>query len=257
MPAESRLADGVRLALTTFSTLPVPAGRVDRAAAGTAMALAPAVGALLGVLLAGVLLLLAALAPPLVAAGVTVGAAALLTRGLHLDGLADTVDALGSYRRGAAALEIMKKPDVGPFGVVALVVVLLVQTAALAELALRSRPAALAAVVAATAAGRLGVAFACRRGVPAARPEGLGALVAGTVGPVALVAGTAAVALSAVAAVPGRPWQGPLAVGAALAVAVGLLRHAVRRLGGVTGDVLGATVEVVTTLVYLGLVLSG
>ena len=47
--------------------------------------------------------------------------AALLTRGLHLDGLADTVDALGSYRRGDAALDIMKKPDIGPFGVVALV----------------------------------------------------------------------------------------------------------------------------------------
>ncbi|RQW85284.1 adenosylcobinamide-GDP ribazoletransferase, partial [Micromonospora globispora] len=88
-------------------------------------------------------------------------------------------------------------------------------------------------------------------------PEGLGALVAGTVGPVALVVGTVAVALLAVPAVPGRPWQGPVAVVAALAVAVGLLRHVVRRLGGVTGDVLGATVEIVTTLVYLGLVLSG
>lgn len=256
MPAESRVADGLRLALTTFTTLPVRAGRIDRPVAGAAMALAPLVGALLGAVLAGVLLLLAALAPPLVAAGVTVGCAALLTRGLHLDGLADTVDALGSYRRGAAALEIMKKPDVGPFGVGALVVVLLLQTATLAELAGRSWPAALAAVVAATAAGRLAVTVACRRGVPAARPEGLGALVAGTVGPVALVVGTAAVALAAVPAVPGRPWQGPLVVGAALAVAVGLLRHVVRRLGGVTGDVLGAGVEVVTTLVYLGLVLS-
>ncbi|MET7969740.1 adenosylcobinamide-GDP ribazoletransferase [Micromonospora sp. NPDC005305] len=256
MPTEFRLGDGIRLALTTFTTAPVRAGRVDRASAGAAMALAPAVGALLGALLGAVLLLAAAVAPPLVAAGVTVALGALLTRGLHLDGLADTVDALGSYRRGPAALEIMKKPDVGPFGVVALVVVLLLQAAVLAELAGRSRPAALAAVVAATAAGRMAVALACRRGVPAARPEGLGALVAGTVGPVALVAGTAAVALLAVPAVPGRPWQGPLAVLAALAVAAGLLRHLVRRLGGITGDVLGAFVEIVTTLSYLGLVLS-
>ncbi|NES39834.1 adenosylcobinamide-GDP ribazoletransferase, partial [Micromonospora sp. PPF5-17] len=163
MPTEARLAAGLRLAVTTFTTLPVPrrlrraasdaaprpgatADRIDRDVAGVAMALAPAVGALLGGLLAAVLLLTAALAPPLVAAGVTVGAGALLTRGLHLDGLADTVDALGSYRRGAAALEIMKKPDVGPFGVVALVVVLLLQAAMLAELAGRSWPAALAAV---------------------------------------------------------------------------------------------------------------
>ncbi|WP_018223169.1 adenosylcobinamide-GDP ribazoletransferase [Salinispora pacifica] len=257
MPAEPRLAAGARLALTTFTTLPVRAGRIDRAVAGTAMALAPAVGALLGALLTGVLLLTGGFAPPLVAAGVTVGAGALLTRGLHLDGLADTVDALGSYRRGPAALEIMRKPDVGPFGVTALVVVLLVQAAVLAELAEWSTSTALAAVITATAAGRLGVALACRRGLPAARPDGLGALVAGTVGPGALAAGTTAVALLALAAVPDRPWQGPLVVIAALATAVWLLRHVVRRLGGITGDVLGATTEVVTTLVYLGLVLSG
>ncbi|WP_012183640.1 adenosylcobinamide-GDP ribazoletransferase [Salinispora arenicola] len=257
MPAEGRLAAGARLALTTFTTVPVRAGRIDRAVAGTAMALAPAVGALLGAVLAGVLLVTGGFAPPLVAAGVTVGTSALLTRGLHLDGLADTVDALGSYRRGPAALEIMKKPDVGPFGVTALVVVLLVQAAVLAELAERSALATLAAVVTATATGRLGVGVACRRGLPAARPDGLGALVAGTVGPPALAAGTVAVALLAFAAVPDRPWQGPLVVAAALATAVWLLRHVVRRLGGITGDVLGATVEVVTTLVYLGLVLSG
>ncbi|GIJ81148.1 adenosylcobinamide-GDP ribazoletransferase [Micromonospora phaseoli] len=257
MPAEPRLRDGARLALTTLTVAPVRAGRIDRVTAGTAMALAPVVGALLGVPLAGVLLTLGAVTAPLVAAAVTVAVGALLTRGLHLDGLADTVDALGSYRRGPAALEIMKKPDVGPFGVVALVLVLLVQAAALAELAGRSWPATLAAVVTAVAAGRLGVTLACRRGVPAARPEGLGALVAGTVGPVALATGTIAVALLAVAAVPERPWQGPVAVLGALAVAAGLLRHVVRRLGGITGDVLGATVELVTTLVYLGLTLSG
>ncbi|MFD6752394.1 adenosylcobinamide-GDP ribazoletransferase [Micromonospora gifhornensis] len=257
MPADRRIGDGARLALTTFTVAPVRPGRVDRATAGTAMALAPLVGALLAVPVAGVLLLLGSLTAPLVAAAVAVTVSALLTRGLHLDGLADTVDALGSYRRGPAALEIMKKPDVGPFGVVALVLVLLTQVAALAELVDGPGPAVLAAVVTASAAGRLGVTLACRRGVPAARPEGLGALVAGTVGPVALVAGIAVVTLLAVPAVPDRPWQGPLAVLTALAVAAVLLRHLVRRLGGITGDVLGAGVELVTTLVYLGLVLSG
>ncbi|WP_460845584.1 adenosylcobinamide-GDP ribazoletransferase, partial [Phytohabitans suffuscus] len=206
--------------------------------------------------LAGLLLALAAaVALLLVAGAVTVALAALLTRGLHLDGLADTTDALGSYRSGAAALDIMKKPDVGPFGVAALVLALLVQAAALGALASRPWTATLAAVVTATAAGRLAATWACRRGIPAARPEGLGALVAGTVGPVALAVGTAAVVAVAAAAVPGRPWQGPVAVAAALAASLALTRHVVRRVGGITGDVLGAAIEVTTTLTYVGVAL--
>jgi adenosylcobinamide-GDP ribazoletransferase len=235
---------GIRLALTTLTVLPVRAGRVDRATAAVAMSVAPVVGLLLGVVLA---LLLTALreagAPALVAGAVTVAAGALLTRGLHLDGLADTVDALGSYRSGDAALEIMKKPDIGPFGVAAIALVLLVQAAA----------AGPAAVVLAWTTGRLGITLACRRGVPAARPDGLGALVAGTV-PVPVAAGlAAAVAAGAVWAVPGRPWQGPATVAVALLVVLVLLRHTVRRFGGVTGDVLGAAAEVATTVTLVGL----
>jgi adenosylcobinamide-GDP ribazoletransferase len=239
--------DGLRLALTTLTVFPARGGRIDRATAAVAMAVAPAIGALLGLVLAGVLAgLRAAGTPDLVAAGVTVAAAALLTRGLHLDGLADTVDALGSYRRGDAALEIMKKPDIGPFGVAAIGLTLFVQAAALAAIG----PAA---VVAAYAAGRLGVVVACRRGVPAARPDGLGALVAGTIRtPVA--AGIAlVVAVAAIWAVPDRPWQGPAAVATAVLVAFLLVWHAVRRFGGVTGDVIGAAVEVATTVALVAL----
>ncbi|WP_326556642.1 adenosylcobinamide-GDP ribazoletransferase [Micromonospora sp. NBC_01796] len=255
---ERRIPAGARLALTTFTTLPLRTGRVDRETAAVAMTLAPATGALLGTVLAAILLgATAAGAPELVAGAVTVAAGALFTRGLHLDGLADTVDALGSYRSGPAALEIMKKPDVGPFGVAALVLVLLIQVGVLAALPDRSWPALLATVVTASAAGRLAVTWACRRGVPAARPEGLGALVAGTVGRVPLAVATVAVAGVAVAAVPGRPWQGPVVVGLALVGGLVVLRHTVRRFGGITGDVLGAQVELVTTLVYLGLVLTG
>lgn len=252
--AGGRLGAGLRLAVTTLTVLPVRAGRVDRAAAGVAMSAAAGVGALVGLAQAGALLGLHALAaPPLVSGAAAVACGALLTRGLHLDGLADTVDALGSYRRGGAALDIMKRPDVGPFGVVALVLVLLAQAAVLAAVAAAPWPAALATVVAGAATGRLAVSWACRRGVPAARPDGLGALVAGTVGWPALAFGTAATAALALPAVPGRPWHGPLAVLAALAVTLLLLRHARRRLGGITGDVLGAAVEVTATLAYVGM----
>jgi adenosylcobinamide-GDP ribazoletransferase len=243
-------AAGLRLAVTTLTVLPVRGGRVDRAAAAVAMSVAPAVGALLGAVLAAILWLLReAGAPGLVAAGVTVAAAVLLTRGLHVDGLADTVDALGSYREGDAALEIMKKPDIGPFGVAAVALTLLIQAAALTG-------ATAGSVVIAWATGRLAVTLACRRGVPAARPQGLGALVAGTVPALVAAAAAITVVVAAAAATPGRPWQGPAAVLAAVLAVLLLLRHAVRRFGGITGDVLGAAVEVATTLTLIGLSLT-
>jgi adenosylcobinamide-GDP ribazoletransferase len=241
--------DGIWLAFGTLTVLPVRAGRADRAAAAVAMSIAPLVGALLGAVLAAFLAgLTVAGAPRLLAAGLTVAAGALLTRGLHLDGLADTVDALGSYRRGPEALAVLKRPDIGPFGVVAIVLILVLQAAALAGLS----PVA---VVVAWAAGRLAVPVACRRGVPAARADGLGALVAGTVPVPVLVGAAIAVAAAATPAVPGRMWQGPAAVLAAVLIAAVVVRHCVRRFGGVTGDVIGAAVELATTgaLVLLAL----
>ncbi|MBM2615132.1 adenosylcobinamide-GDP ribazoletransferase [Actinoplanes sp. LDG1-06] len=241
------LTAGIRLSITTLTVLPVRAGRIDRPAAAVAMSVAPAVGALLGLILGALLWSLReAHAPAMVAAAVTVAAAALLTRGMHLDGLADTVDALGSYRRGEAALEIMKKSDIGPFGVAAIALTLLIQASALSTLPV-------AAVVVAFAAGRTAITLACRSGVPAARNEGLGALVAGTVPRWPAVVIGALVVAAGVAATPDRPWQGPVAVAVSLLAVVALVHHAVRRFGGITGDVLGASVEVATTLAMIGL----
>ncbi|WP_203738638.1 adenosylcobinamide-GDP ribazoletransferase [Actinoplanes cyaneus] len=244
------MTDGFRLAVTTLTVLPVRGGRVDRSVAAVAMGVAPLVGALLGLVLAGLSEGLGALgAPGLVAGAVTVAAGALLTRGLHLDGLADTVDALGSYRSGPAALEIMKKPDIGPFGVVALAATVLVQAASIAAVPWW-------AIVMAWTTGRLAISLACRRGVPPARPEGLGAMVASTVPSPVVVLAAILVAAAAVPAIPGRPWQGPLAVIVALGAVLLLLRHCVRRLGGITGDVLGGCAELATTLTLLTLTLS-
>ncbi|MFI7532103.1 adenosylcobinamide-GDP ribazoletransferase [Streptosporangium sp. NPDC049376] len=237
----STFADGLRLAAGTLSVLPAGIGVVDRRAGGVAMTVAPFAGALLGGACAAVLAVAVwlGLAPPL-ASALAVAALALLTRGLHLDGLADLADGLGSAKPAEQALDIMKKSDIGPFGVVTLVLTLLIQVTALAQVtASGTGPAAL---VTACATGRLALTWACRSGVPAARPGGLGSLVAGTVRPGPALTVTALTLLGAALA-------GPRAV---LAVLVGLLaawalrRRAVRRLGGVTGDVLGALVETAT-----------
>ncbi|WP_051798317.1 adenosylcobinamide-GDP ribazoletransferase [Catenuloplanes japonicus] len=226
-------ADGVRLALTTLTVTPMRVGVVDRRTAAVAMSVAPAIGIPLGAILAAVLMVLhAAGAPPLLAAAVTLGTGTLLTRALHLDGLADTVDALGSYRSGEAGLAIMKKPDIGPFGVATLTLALLTQAAALTALPGTHALALVTSVITALTTGRLAISWACHRSIPAAGPTGLGALVAATVpAPVLAVTTAATIALSA-PAVPARPWQGPLAVILALAATLLLLRQCRRRFGG-------------------------
>lgn len=214
------------------------------------MRLAPAVGALIGLVLAGALWAMRAVGTPALLAGVVVtGLAVLLSRGMHLDGLADTVDAFGSYGAREKALAVMRSPEIGPFGVAAIVLVLLAQAASYTSVT----PAA---VIAAAAAGRLAAAVGCRRAMPAARPDGLGALVAGTVGIPAILVNLVLVAGLAWWAVPGRPWQGPAAVAVSLAVAYLITLHAGTRLGGVTGDVLGLLVETGTTLTLIGTALG-
>ncbi|WP_141925156.1 adenosylcobinamide-GDP ribazoletransferase [Haloactinospora alba] len=244
------------MALGTFTVIPVRVRRVDRGVAGWAMVLAPAAGAVLGAVAAALLLAAvgAGLSAPLSAA-LVVGCLALLTRGLHLDGVADLADGLGSARPAGEALDVMKRSDIGPFGVVTLVTVVLVQTLALGQVAGASPPAGAVSVLLAVLTGRLAVTWACTPRVPAARPEGLGVMVAGTV-PVrgAAVATVATLAVASLGTVvgPGFALGCALAVVAGLAVAGAVLWHALRRLGGVTGDVLGALSEVVTTVVLVG-----
>ncbi|MDL5156825.1 adenosylcobinamide-GDP ribazoletransferase [Actinomycetospora termitidis] len=237
----------VRLALSLFSVAPVRASAFDRRTAGRALALAPVVGLVLGAVVGGVVLGLGALgAPDLVAGAVGVAVGAGLTRGLHLDGLADLADGLGSYGSPERMLTVMKDPSTGAFGVITLVVVLLAQAAALPAVG----PVGTAI---AWAGGRAAFTWCARRRVPAASEGGLGALVAGTQHPAVPVAWLVVLAGAAVLAVPGRPWQGPLALVIAATAAVLLARHAVRRLGGVNGDVFGAVCEVAVTVALIGL----
>ncbi|NLE18662.1 MAG: adenosylcobinamide-GDP ribazoletransferase [Propioniciclava sp.] len=258
----SAFADGLRLAWGTLTALPGPAPRrVDRSVARVAMSLgwlvvlpvmAAAAAAGWGLTLVGV--------PPLAAGLVTVGIIQLATRAIHADGLADTADGLGSGRPADRALEIMRRGDVGPMGTTALVLVLGLQAALLGDLL--ARPWGWVLAVLALATGRLALASACSTVIPSARPEGLGAAVAGSV-PSWLVTAlhiglvlvgmvlTDALASQLGADVPRHAWVWGMVIGLALTTAT--LYAAVRKLGGITGDVLGAVVELMTLGLLLGL----
>ncbi|MGH3898311.1 MAG: adenosylcobinamide-GDP ribazoletransferase [Pseudonocardiaceae bacterium] len=242
------MSRSLRLAVSWLTVLPVgrPA-EVDRAVARRALYWAPLVGAGLGVVTVGVLAALPALGtPPLLIGLAGVATLAILTRGMHLDGLADTADGLGCYGEPQRALAVMRDGSTGPFGVVVLVLALTMQAVALGVLAETGR---LVAVLLAVTAGRVAFGWCARTGMPPARPEGLGALVAGSQPPAVPMAGSVALLAGGLMAVPGRPWQGALAVALAALVVVALSAHTHRRFGGVTGDVLGAASELTTTVV--------
>jgi adenosylcobinamide-GDP ribazoletransferase len=122
--------------------------------------------------------------------------------------------------------------------------------------ALPPTPGGALAVALLVCASRAALLLVCRRGVPAARPDGLGRTVAGTVAPVAGgLAGLVAVAVVLLAAhLAGRPWpEGLVAAALALVAVAVLVAHVVRRLGGVSGDVMGTAVEVALTALLVGM----
>jgi adenosylcobinamide-GDP ribazoletransferase len=251
-----RRADGALAAIALFTAIPVRR-ILPESAFRAALRWAPLAGLLVAGLEAGVAAGARALYPggagALITAVAAVAAGAVLTRGLHLDGLADTADGLGPLAGRDRALAVMKQPDVGAFGVATLVLVLLLQAGALARALDAGR--GLPALAIALLVGRLAMLRAGLRGVPPARPGGLGAGVAGTV-PGWLLAAVTAV-LAAAAAVPALVGDPALAVRLLVAIPAGLvaaelmLRRATRVLGGVTGDVFGAICEIATTAALL------
>lgn len=245
---------GLRLATGLLTVIPVrPPQDLDRRTARNAMLAAPLV--VLPVSLAAALLGWCALwlgLPVLLAGLVSVAVMVLVTRAMHADGLADTVDGLGSARPREQALEIMRSGDVGPMGVTALVLVYLAQVVAAG--ALLGRPWGWLQLAVLLAAGRLALVLGCSRSVPAARPQGLGALVAGSVPAAGLVISWMIVGAGVVAAsaLVGQSFWVPVAgLLLAIAMSVWLVRLATKRLGGITGDVLGALVELSATLLVV------
>ena len=195
------------------------------------------VGLILGLILAGLAYLLDRVLPPLALAGLLAAVWAGLSRCLHLDGLADTADALVHTTSKERALEIMKDTHLGSFGLVAVVSILLIKFGGLASL---GGPLLIKGLIIAPPLGRAAAAGLSVALPPATPGQGLGAATADGSGRFCLLAS----ALSAIAA---AGLTGGLAglwacVGA-LVCALLLGRWFKKRLGGVTGDNLGASIE--------------
>ena len=195
----------------------------------------------------------------LLTAALAIALIAYLTRALHLDGLADTADGLGSGRDADRALAVMAQSDIGPFGVVTVTLALVLQVIGLA-LCIAAGHGPISVIIA-LVASRAALPLSCRVGLPAARATGLGAAVAGTVPRVAVVVIIIIIVMGAAALAGFAEGSTRYAVIAAASVLVGLGaaaalgRRCNRRLGGLTGDTLGACVEVAATIVIVGLAL--
>jgi adenosylcobinamide-GDP ribazoletransferase len=192
----------------------------------------PFAGAALGLVLGAVWWGAERIWPAAVAAAIVVAADLALTGLLHVDGLADSADGLLPHLDRARRLEVMAAPEVGAFGVAAVVAVLLLRWAALATTA--PSPLLLGGL---WCASRTAMAVAART-VPYARPGGLAsAFLGGRTLSTALIGAVLATGL----AFAGPGVAGIAAVAGVVAGAAGVVALARRRIGGFTGDVLGAS----------------
>ena len=208
----------------------------------------PLVGAVIGVLLAGIDMLISPYLPPAIVASVLLIAATILTGGLHSDGLMDTADGLLAGGSRQRMLDIMKDSRVGSFGIITYVSMTLLKWSLLLELTGDGR---LAALFVMPVLGR----FAMTLGItlfPYARPDGIGKAFAQYAGRPALFMATLSTGLITAGC--------GLTAGAALAATTVftflLARYTSHRLGGLTGDVYGAITELTETLVLLTYVLA-
>ncbi|MFT4044208.1 MAG: adenosylcobinamide-GDP ribazoletransferase [Gordonia sp. (in: high G+C Gram-positive bacteria)] len=250
----------------TVVPISVPGDRIDRRFGGAVIAAVPILGALLGVGAAGMAWALSYTNLPDTQSGVLlvgmllVGALGVVSRGMHLDGLADTADGLGCYGPPERVAEVMRSGAAGPFGVASIVGVMLVQALGFAALAGDHRWLEIATSV---LLGRVTAVIACRQRLRPAHPDGFGALVAGTQRHSVWIWTALGVATAVGAGWLGAPTDGgfgPAVRAGITAVAViGITwvftAHCARRLGGITGDVLGAVIELGTAIAVVGLLI--
>lgn len=226
----------LRLAVAFLTRLPAWSDRIGPRDFGPAVAWFSAVGAALGLGLWGLWSLLHGHAAPTLAAALIVAALAWATAGLHLDGVADVCDALGAASKlepgkaGARMLEVMRDSRVGALGALGLALALAIKIAAIAEL----RDPRLLVLAPAAARALPGL---CMVGWGYARPSGLGSAFHQAVR--RWHAGLGLLPVLALVIWTGAWLPALAALGAGLILAARLNRH----LGGLTGDVYGAAIE--------------
>ncbi|MEM8987516.1 MAG: adenosylcobinamide-GDP ribazoletransferase [Pseudomonadota bacterium] len=239
------------LALQFLTRLPVPVGDLytaERMAASVRYY--PLVGALVGALSATTFWAASLLLPHELAVLIAIAAGLLLTGAFHEDGLADTFDGVGGGQTREAALRIMKDSRLGTYGAAALATALALKAGALMTL-----PAALVipALIAGHGLSRLSSVLAIATG-RYVRDEGTGKPVAGGVAPAGLaVAGLTGAAILAAWLYTAPPIALVYAIIGLIAGHIAMRAFFERKLGGYTGDTLGAVQQTSEIGFYLGL----
>ena len=238
------------LALRLLTIFSIPSKtRVDEESVAESMAWFPVVGFFIGLLLAGLWLLLRLRFPPLITSLVVVSFLAIITRGLHLDGLSDTIDGLGGGYTRERRLEIMKDSHIGAFGVIAIVFAILFKTFAINGLPERTR---MEALVLFPVLSRFAMVLVAWKSRYARREGGLGKnYVEYLNGKTLVFALVSTIAIAGFLLFP----TGFIVLFIVIAASLGMSAFFRITLGGVTGDVLGAVNELSEILGLLLLVL--
>ncbi|MBI3322320.1 MAG: adenosylcobinamide-GDP ribazoletransferase [Candidatus Omnitrophica bacterium] len=239
------LQDAVAFLTVVPFSCPLASGRPAELL-GRAMAWFPLVGGLVGAAGAAVILWASGLWPQQVAALLGLGLMALLTGGIHLDGFADTADGFAAWKGREETLRIMQDSRVGSAGASALFLLLGLKWALLSVIPLH---AILAAGITAGVLSRLALVLSAQAFPYVPGKSGLGRLVTDRRSPVSVAAAFITALLAALTAQGFLP--GLFVLSAAVALAWGFNTLVVRRLGGITGDTLGAVGEIVEVGVLL------
>ncbi|OYN97415.1 adenosylcobinamide-GDP ribazoletransferase [Enemella evansiae] len=246
--------DGWRWAVGTLTVL--PSGRFETGPAAARVMVAVAPLAVLPLALVAAIITQAGNlwgSPDLLTGLLVIGWLALATRAMHVDGLADVADGFGAGWSPERAREVLKRGDIGPMGIIALIVLLGLQAVAIGALA--EQPHGWALVGGSVLLSRWAIAICCRAGIPAMPGSQLGRALAGQVpGWLAWSCAAATVAGATLLAwwAGLTPWRGAQVGLTAVMVANWLVTRARRVFGGINGDVMGAAIEVSLTMLLIG-----